>query len=224
MVHGLTVARDGTTSVFLTVTAPGRLPGAYASWDEWNDSAPSRFASLMRTLRKRGAGQLEYVRVLELHRARNGSRPMHVHALATDWRYVPIEVLRALVVAHGFGPRFQVEAVRSVEAASRYMVSAYLSKSHETMPGRRYRVAQASRGWPRMAPEVDPADVALNLLDPAGPVIPAGMSWWDWAERQERRGMGSLVFDGRSALALVRAVRGESPPGLFDALEGSGYG
>lgn len=187
------VALAGRVGFMLTVTAPGRLPGGYGTWDEWNATVPNRFARLMRVLR-RWMPDVEYARVLELQ-ARGA---LHVHALVVGWRWADLEMVRALVVAAGFGPRFEIAEVRDERGLARYLASKYLVKSHETL-GRRYRVVQCSRGFPRTRASAD--DVtwarALNVVDPPA-VLRGGESWWDWAER-----MGAeTVFDSRAGSAF----------------------
>jgi len=182
----------GRVGYMLTVTAPGRLPAGYWSWDEWNATVPERFARLMRSLR-RWMPECEYARVLELQK--RGA--LHVHALVLGWRWVDLEAVRALVVAAGFGPRFEISEVRDGQGLARYLASKYLVKSHETL-GRRYRVVQCSRGFPRTRANTD-EDVwrrALNIVDPAV-VLRDCESWWDWAERMG----GVTVFDSRAGSA-----------------------
>jgi hypothetical protein len=169
------------------------------------------------------------MRVLELQQ--RGA--LHVHAIVIGWSFVPVPVLSALQVANGFGSRVNLSEIRSAEGLSRYLVSAYLAKSHETL-GRAYRVVQCSRGFPRPAPyDADGWGPVLNAVDPSAPAIPAGMSWWEWAEwvttaRRTRDGRMRAAVATRGdtwidhppmdPFALVRPTSRDGP-GLFDPVE-----
>ena len=180
---------------FGTFTAPAIVDDVAA----WNLSAPSRFAALVRDIRRTfGMGDLEYGRVLELQLR----GLLHVHALLLGWDFCDFERVRLLCIRHGFGPRFEVRPVRSADGLGRYIASAYLAKSHEDLGGA-FRVVQYSRGFPRDRTEQDGWAEVFNVADPAY-VVPAGMSMWDWAESQESAGRGSLGFDSRSAVGYVR--------------------
>jgi hypothetical protein len=157
-----------------------------------------------------GSDGLQYARVLELQRR----GLLHVHALVIGRRFIPHETLRALAVRHGFGARVGVEAVRSAGAVAGYMAAQYLTKSHETLPGR-YRVVQFSRGFPR-DPERDAREARgqqLNAEDPIVAVIPDGMGWREWAEREIDAGRGWIGFD-RTARARLH-----DPPEVFGLWE-----
>jgi hypothetical protein len=195
MVYGMRHTTE--TPYFLTVTAPGIVERPH----DWNRTAPARFAALVRDLRGHGLPGLEYARVLEMQRR----GLLHVHGLVVGWRRVDLEMVRLLCVRHGFGPRFEIAAVRNVEATGGYMASQYLAKSHEDL-GRRYRVVQFSRGWPRDRMTEAVLD-AVSAADPVVAVIPDGMSWWDWA------GMQEAATPSAAALSLPAAAEG--PPGGY---------
>lgn len=184
---------------FLTVTAPGIVEGPEA----WNRSAPRRFAALMRDLRAemaalapeaRAAAPVEYARVLEMQQR----GLLHVHAIVTDWRRVPIEQVRLLAVRHGFGPWFEVKPVKDLHAVAGYVASKYLTKSRGDI-GRGYRVVQYSQGWAGpwkvATDEGHDAGVwaaALELVDPTVAVLPDGMSWSRWADGEIDAGRGRV--------------------------------
>jgi len=191
----------GPGTVFLTVTAPGRVFSA----PDWNRTAPRRFAALMRDIRTAidgaraggGVDAVEYARVLELQ-ARG---VLHVHALVTGWARLDMERVRLLCIRHGFGPWFQVEPIRDMSKAAGYVAARYLLKSHEDI-GRGYRVVQYSRGWagPWERATDDGRDArtwatALQVVDPTCAVVPDGMTWGEWADREIRNGRGEVLFD-----------------------------
>jgi hypothetical protein len=190
----------GPGVVFLTVTAPAEVGSVPA----WNESCPRRFAAALRVLRRRAPG-LEYVRVLEMQEKRGkrtGQWLLHVHAVVTGWEFVPADILRAVFMSQGFGPRFDIGAVRTGGGIAGYVASRYLAKSRLDLGGA-YRVVQYSRGWPSGE---DPDDViwrrAMNAVDPVV-VIRDGESWWDWAGRQD--GAETLFGGGAGdAFAYVR--------------------
>jgi hypothetical protein len=201
------------TVVEFTVTPPGIVEEP----DEWNRTTPARFAALMADLRAlvgrpspagRSAGSIEYARVLEMQRR----GLLHVHALLTNWHRTDLEKVRLLCIRHGFGPRFHVERVRSVGGFAAYIAARYLTKSHEDL-GRRYRVVQYSRGWSRTPDQLDSElwGRALNAVDPSI-VVPDGMSWSRWADREIDRGRGSYAVKPFSTGWPSRG----SPITLFD--------
>lgn len=179
---------------FLTVTAPGIVEDMPA----WNATAPLRFAAFIRDIRRTFRMlELEYLRILEMQRR----GLLHVHAAVVGWDFCDFERVRLIAIRHGFGPRFEVEPVRSADGLGRYAASAYLAKSHEDLGGS-FRVVQASRGWARDRTEQDGWAELFNVVDPPL-AIPAGMTVWDWAEGQEAAGRGALDFDARPAYSYV---------------------
>jgi hypothetical protein len=206
----------------LTTTAPGRLPPGFSSWWEWNHTAPERWARFWRSLVDAGFVDdgTPYARVWELHRERDGlGRPLHAHAVVLGWNFGALAIVRRLASAAGLGERVEVKAVGSKSGVTRYL-AGYLTKSHEYL-GRR-RVVTYSRAWPTAPERQEWADHRrmVAALDPADAVLSVGESWWSWAEWQERRGWGRLVFDSRASLALVRAPRADYPPGAFFEVPG----
>ena len=168
-----------------TVTAPGTV--LYP--DEWNATAQARFAATLRVLRTR-LRRAEYARVLEMQRR----GVLHVHALMTGWERLDLAWVRSVLVVHGFGPWFEVKPIRDLHAVAGYIAAKYLAKSHEDL-GRRYRVVQYSRGWQGFT-DAERDDRtwarALNVVDPAV-VVPDGMSWGRWADREVKAGRGTFT-------------------------------
>jgi len=220
-----------------TLTAPGVLPDGVSTWADWSTGVARRYAELMRRLSRGGflIRDPYWTRVRELHRPRGcgrevcghpahgfyADRPHHLHVLLFGWvdARADLEAVRALVVASGFGPRFTIKRVRSLEAFVGYVGSGYLLKGHEFM-GRHVRVVERSRNWPRDPAEDEWADYRrmVNALDPVVAVLPDGLSWTAWADRAIAAGSGSLVCDSGSAFALVRPPRGS--PVLFPEPDG----
>jgi hypothetical protein len=185
MARHLAAGRAGARTFLLTLTPPS---GEAVSMATYNARAPGAFAALVRDLRVTMPG-LEYARVLELmHQKRAGW--IHIHAILTGWSYSSMEWVRGLVVAHGFGPRFRVEMVRSEGGVVGYVASRYLVKSRD-MFARHTRVVQYSRGWAGPAPIERPADAPGVVA-----VVRDGMSWAAWADREIDRGSGSRQGDG----------------------------
>lgn len=204
MAYGVT--HSERVAFFGTFTAPGIVDDVPA----WNESAPRRFAALIRDIRRTfGMLELEYGRVLELQER----GVLHVHALLLGWDFCDFERVRLLCVRHGFGPRFEVRPVRSADGLGRYIASAYLAKSHEDLGGG-FRVVQYSRGFPRDRTDQDGWAEVFNVADPVA-AVPAGLSMWEWAESQEAAGRGSLDFDARSSALYVRGRR-RIAGGLWD--------
>ena len=179
----------------VTLTAPGYVPDP----DRWNGTAAHRFNRLMVDIRSafaarsvgRAAPPIEYVRKAEMQ-ARG---LVHYHVLAVEWGWLPVEVLRALAVKHGFGPRVQLERPRSVGAMSAYFVKSYLAKQGPPLP-LGMRAIVYSQGWPKVYRERSADPVVLRRrVDDMGD----HESWESWSEVADRLGAARPAFRSRRA-------------------------
>lgn len=169
---GLERLHTGTVVGMLTLTEPS-TPRTFGEHSE----AYGRFMRDLRVLQ--GCTKLTYLGVREFQK--RGA--VHTHTVLPGWRFVPIETLRALAVAHGFGARINI-TTKTVTAAGGAEgvtnLAAYLSKGLGTYLRKN---AEASEAEYARAVELLPVGARLVVHSQ------------DWAG-------GLTLLDMRSARAL----------------------
>jgi len=118
LMSGVDAARPGEL-LFLSLTGPGWADEA------WNEGAPERWAVFFERLRRMFPGaRLSYWKVGELQKR----GVVHYHIVMRGLGFLHHEVLRALAVGAGFGPRVGVEGPREKKGGIRGFCLGYLPK------------------------------------------------------------------------------------------------
>jgi hypothetical protein len=145
---GLDKVNPDLLKVF-TLTAPGadKLPGPREVY-EWNEQAGECWERFVRLLRAEFPGsEIEVWKVWEHQRKTRAA--LHCHGIIRGLRWIPMETLRGIAVAAGFGPRIQLERCKVEKGGVRGLLgyfSKYLLKAVEEWASVKH-VITSSRGW-----------------------------------------------------------------------------
>jgi len=219
--------------VVLLLTAPGDAElGTAAAMAEWNGSASRRWHRFMtilsRELRQgriagaRQRGRLEFWRVSELQR--RGA--IHLHVVLRGVNFLPVEAVRRIAVAVGFGPFVGVKSPDASKGGTkglRSYFSKYLLKAAATWAEPGQRIYSKSRGWALFAPEWQSSVTSGRFM-----FIPWG-SWCKAIAAVDRTAsyLAELERERRAAAAELAAERERVSPrqlglglGTFGVLRG----